>query len=106
MHVDFIGVRAAGNADHPELLHPPLPPQIDAPAGVNPMQQRLGRWRSDVAAEDRSRLVDAPVVTGPAVAGLGDLLLYRLRDLQRAADRAGREDLELDLSASQRLGLL
>ena len=77
MHVDLVGVRAAGNADHPEFLHAPLPPQVDAAPGIEPMQQRLGRRRADIAAEDRRSLVDAPVVAGPGVAGLRHLLLHR-----------------------------
>jgi hypothetical protein len=70
------------------------------------MYQCLGWRRADVAAEDRGRLVDTPVVARPAVPGLRYLLLHRLRNFQWTADGAGRENLELDLATRQRVGLL
>ena len=106
VHVDLVRVGAAGHPHHAELLHAPLAPHLDAAAGIDPVQQRLGRRRSDIAAEDRRGLVEAPVVAGPGMAGRRHLLLHRLGDLQRAADRSRGEDLELQLAAGQRIDLL
>jgi hypothetical protein len=103
MHMDFVGVGATRKADDAEFLVAPLPPHLNAAALVDPMNEGFGRRRADVSAEYCRGLVDAPVIARPSVASRRDLFLDRFRDFQRAADGAGREDLEGDFLARQRL---
>ena len=87
--------------DDAVLLLAVLALHLGAAGFVEPVQHVLGVEAAGVAAEQHRGRILAPVVAHPGVAHLGDAVLHRLGDLERVAERAAGEHLDLHAPAGE-----